>query len=492
MLTLRQWKHITSLAPPRTTTTSLLHPRRHVDGRRKTSRGSSRLKTTTKGWWKSGPDPETRDGRQPALLSLLLPSSLSSPPPPRRRSPFLSPSLVLPPPSLPTFRSVEQPPPLLSSPLQPRLFCFVLSAAAVHHHGSSRDNLKIQSCSSQPPKRDSVACAVSRVGVASTRFGWILVAAFFSWSSALSWERFSFVLLLDAACNSGTINCALSVFLACCLPNLLLSGVDAGAIRVIPLRFSVITSVGFFGDHGEWRRAIGDRHRHCRGAWRRGAGPRERRRAAARGGELGRRGGEPALLGCWGPVLALALAARVGLGGLYLRVRIHQLRRRRRQCRRRGHGRRTRQEVVRVGVLAGRRRRRPGGRAGRDHQGQPGQGWEELPHLPPRPWQRRRRVRRRDRARLFLQGRPLPCPQAVRRDLVQDQRQQVSKPTHCYLRSIQHPALHDCLYMSSLQLQSRIKISSCVYKFFATANLAFVMGKKNMPCVCTNMWLRNL
>jgi hypothetical protein len=32
--------------------------------------------------------------------------------------------------------------------------------------------------------------------------------------------------------------------------------------------------------------------------------------------------------------------------------------------------------------------------------------------------------------------------------------------------------------MSSLQLQSRIKISSCVYKFFATANLAFVMGKK--------------
>jgi hypothetical protein len=87
--------------------------------------------------------------------------------------------------SLPRFRLVAQRSEASNNftaselALCPRLFCFVLSAAAVHDHGSSRDNnLKIQSCSSQPPYlRLSVACAVSLVVVASTRFGWILVAA---------------------------------------------------------------------------------------------------------------------------------------------------------------------------------------------------------------------------------------------------------------------------------------------------------------------------
>uniref|UniRef100_A0A0A9GA77 Uncharacterized protein n=1 Tax=Arundo donax TaxID=35708 RepID=A0A0A9GA77_ARUDO len=118
----------------------------------------------------------------------------------------------------------------------------------------------------------------------------------------------------------------------------------------------------FFGGDGERRQATDDRRWRCRRrAWR-GTGPSGWRRTAARGGELGRGGGEPVLLRRRGPVLALALEARLRLGG-HLQVRVRWRRRQRR-----GRGR-THQEVVRVGVLAG--RRRPGGRAGRDHQGQP-------------------------------------------------------------------------------------------------------------------------
>lgn len=125
-----------------------------------------------------------RDTRRQAASHPLFASSLPLSPP-SSTSTAKPKSFLLSPFSLPRFRLVAQRSEASNNftaselALCPRLFCFVLSAAAVHDHGSSRDNnLKIQSCSSQPPYlRLSVACAVSLVVVASTRFGWILVAA---------------------------------------------------------------------------------------------------------------------------------------------------------------------------------------------------------------------------------------------------------------------------------------------------------------------------
>jgi hypothetical protein len=111
-------------------------------------------------------------------------------------------------------------------------------------------------------------------------------------------------------------------------------------------------------------------------------------------------------------------------------------------------------------------RRRPGGRGGRDHEGQPRQGREHLPHLPPRARERRCRVWHRHRARLLLQGRPRARPPAVRRDLVQDQGQQVSPAAAISSHNTLSVTIIDPVYRLL-----RIKIFPCIASSYATANV---------------------